>query len=74
MKPEFASATIQAFNDESRSISANVNYSFPPENGCVERITVSIFIFDTDISVEQVEPMAIERANQLLKKAVSELE
>lgn len=74
MKAEYIDTQIHApsKDDDETLIWATVVYKDELENGCVQSVKVEVLIEDPNIAVNQIGEAAIKKANELLKKAISE--
>ncbi len=73
MELKFKGAKIQPAIDENdiTSILAFVTYDAVLDNGFHESVEIAVFLFDTNLSVEEIEQQAIERATILLDSALA---
>jgi hypothetical protein len=74
MKPEFHSAEIQpAFKqDEKPRTVATVTYKDKLPNGFKESIKVTVLIEETDLTIAEIEEVAKQRADFLIRKALAD--
>lgn len=73
---KLADSKIFAAVDEGEFIvvRARVECSREIEHHYLEKVTVSVVFFDTNLSIDQIEKQAIQKAKELIKEVAASLE